>query len=81
MDGVNLTKREAYALADIIDMNLFDIIRKDTEIDSMEWLYNVLSAYGKLSQYSGYRGLTMDKPESKKDGERDGQSENSAAVQ
>lgn len=69
MDGVNLTKHEAYALAEIIDMNLFDIIRNDAEIDSLQWLCNVLSAYGKLCQYSGFLGLTMDKPESKKDGE------------
>ena len=58
MKTVDLTKREAYALAEIIDMNLFDIIRNDTDIDSMEWLQNVLSAYKKMCECSGYVGLT-----------------------
>lgn len=31
-----LTKKEAYAVADFIDGNLFGAIRNDTEIDSME---------------------------------------------
>ena len=55
---VELTEGEAYALAEIISMNLFDIIRNDTDIDSMEWLKNVLSAYKKMCECSGYVGLT-----------------------
>lgn len=55
---VELTEGEAYALAEIIDKNLFDIIRNDMDIDSMEWLSNVLSAYKKMRECSGYVGLT-----------------------
>ena len=53
-----LTKGEAYSLADLIDMNLIDYIRNDTDVDSMEWLRNVVHAYEKLCKYSGYKGLT-----------------------
>lgn len=58
MKTVELTEGEAYALAEIISMNLFDIIRNDTDIDSMEWLNNVLSAYKKMRECSGYVDLT-----------------------
>ena len=58
-EGINeLTKAEAYALAELIDFNLFDNIRKDEDIDSMKWLKSVLSAYEKLCAISGYVGLT-----------------------
>ena len=57
---IDLTKDEAYALAEIISMNLFDIIRNDVDIDSMEWLLNITRAYEKLCKYSGYVGLTED---------------------
>ena len=60
---MNITKDEAYAVANIIDFNLIDIIRNDTDIDSIKWLRNVIHAYEKLCAYSGYVGLTEDEPE------------------
>ena len=53
-----LTKDECYAVAELIDINLFDMIRNDTDIDSMRWLRNVVGAYEKLCRRSGYRGET-----------------------
>ena len=53
-----LTKDEAFAVANLIDFALFERIRNDTDIDSMEWLINVVHAYEKLCTYSGYIGLT-----------------------
>lgn len=53
-----LTKDEAYAVADIISIDLIDRIRNDTDIDSMEWLINIVHAYEKLCEYSGYVGFT-----------------------
>ncbi len=53
-----LTPNEAYAVANLIDMTLINSIRDDTDIDSMTWLRNVIHAYEKLCQYSGYVGLT-----------------------
>ena len=53
-----LTNDEAFAVADFIDGNLFDCIRNDTDIDSMQWLRNVLHAYEKMCVASGYVGTT-----------------------
>ena len=53
-----LTEDEAYAVAELIECNLYDTIRNDDSIDSMEWLRNILHAYEKLCRASGYVGLT-----------------------
>lgn len=53
-----LTKKEAYAVCDFIDCDLYQRIRNDTDIDSIEWLKNILHAYEKLCKFSGYVGLT-----------------------
>lgn len=42
-----LSKDEAESLADFIDLNLIDVIRNDTDIDSIEWLCNICSIYKK----------------------------------
>lgn len=44
---IEITKDEAESLADLIEMNIFDIIRNDIEIDSIEWLCNIASVYRK----------------------------------
>ena len=54
----DLTRDEAYALCDMIDTQLIDMIRNDTDIDSIKWLASVIHAFEKLSAYSGYVGLT-----------------------
>lgn len=58
MPFCSLTKKEAYAIAEFIDCNLIDNIRNDTEIDSIEWLRNILHAYEKACKASGYVGPT-----------------------
>lgn len=55
---MELTKDEAYAVADLISFDLIDRIRQDANIDSMEWLINIVHAYEKLCEYSGYVGFT-----------------------
>lgn len=57
---MNLTKDEATAIAHLIDSCLIDEIRNDTDIDNMNWLYNVLIGYKKLCEYGGYQGVTWD---------------------
>ncbi len=57
---MNLTKDEAYAVANFIDSGLIDMIRNDTDIDSVGWLINMATAYQKLCAFSGYHGLTDD---------------------
>jgi len=44
---IEITMEEASALADMIESSLFDIIRGDVDIDSMNWLCNVVSVYQK----------------------------------
>lgn len=53
-----LTKAEAYAVAEMIEFNIFEYIRNDTDFDSVACLANILSAYRKSCEYSEYRGLT-----------------------
>ena len=53
-----LTKDEAYAVAELIDQNIFETIRNDPDADSFYWLRNVCRAYEKLCKHSGYVGVT-----------------------
>lgn len=50
----------AYSVAEFIDCNLFEAIRKDTEWDSLRALKNILHAYELMCEVSGYRGATED---------------------
>lgn len=47
---IEITKGEAESLIDLIEGGLFDIIRNDTDIDSMRWLCNICSVYNKLCE-------------------------------
>ncbi len=58
MGELNITKAEAEALCNHIDMTLIQTIRDDTDIDSMNWLRSMVHAYEKLCAYCGYVGLT-----------------------
>lgn len=53
-----LTKDEAYAVAEFIDMNIFDAIRNDTDWDSFQNLRDLIHGYEKCCAVSGYKGLT-----------------------
>jgi hypothetical protein len=58
-----LTKDEAYAIADFIEINLMQVIRNDVDIDSMRWLKNMIHGYEKLCKFSGYVGITDEEEE------------------
>ena len=58
-----LTKDEAYAIADFIEINLMQVIRNDADIDSMRWLKNMIHGYEKLCKFSGYVGITDEEEE------------------
>ena len=64
---VELTEGEAYSLAEFIDTNIFDTIRNDRDIDSIQWLKNIVHAYEKMCEVSGYVGLTEDAPKEEED--------------
>lgn len=57
-EKMDITKGEAYAIAEFIDMNLFEAIRSDTEWDSVQNLRNLVHGYEKLCEASGYVGVT-----------------------
>lgn len=44
---IEITKDEAESLVDLIEMNIFYIIRNDEEIDGIEWLANIMAVYKK----------------------------------
>lgn len=68
--NLDLTKDEAYSLADFVAMNIFTVIRDDVDIDSVQWLRNVVHAYEKLCAYSGYVGMTEQSEANDERGER-----------
>lgn len=47
---IDLSKDQCESLIDLIENNLFDIIRTDDEIDNIKWLYNIMSAYKTMSE-------------------------------
>lgn len=47
---IDLTKSQCKNLAEIIQSNIFDIIRNDTDIDNIEWLVDIVEAYKKLRE-------------------------------
>ena len=55
---MNLTKDEAYAVAEFIDTNIFTAIRDDVDWDSFYNLRNLIHGYEKLCEISGYVGMT-----------------------
>lgn len=54
-----LTKDEAYAVAEFIEVNIFDAIRNDAEWDSAYVLLNLMHVLEKAVKVSGYKGMTI----------------------
>lgn len=54
----DLTKNEAFAIAEFIDMNIFQVIRNDEDWDSFQNLRNLIHGYEKCCKLSGYVGLS-----------------------
>lgn len=44
---IEITRDEAESLVDLIEMNIFNIIRNDPDIDSIKWLENIMTVYQK----------------------------------
>ena len=47
---IEITKAEAETLVDLIEINIFDIIRNDEGIDNIKWLANIMSVYNKCKE-------------------------------
>lgn len=54
---IDITEKEAYAVAEIIDTYIFQIIRDDDSIDNISWLRNIICAYDKLCKIGKYKGI------------------------
>ena len=48
---IDLTKEECESLIDILELNLFNIIREDSDFDNIECLCNICMAYKKMKAY------------------------------
>lgn len=55
---MELTRQEASAVAEFIDIFIFQAIREDTEWDNFTNLRNLIHGYEKLCEFSGYKGVT-----------------------
>jgi hypothetical protein len=45
---IDLSKSQCKNLADFIEFNIFEVIRKDEDIDNPDWLIDMMEAYQKL---------------------------------
>lgn len=45
---IDLTESQCKNLCDFIEVNIFEYIRNDTEIDNISWLIDMMKAYQKL---------------------------------
>lgn len=59
---LDITKDEAHAVCELIDMTFIDEIRRNDNVDNMYWIRNVIHTYEKLCAYSGYVELTEPNP-------------------
>lgn len=52
---MELTYDEAYALEEFIEINIFNNIRNDEDIDNMNWLLSMCEIYKKCKEITGDR--------------------------
>ena len=45
---IDLTESQCRNLCDFIELNIFEYIRNDTEIDNIGWLIDMMETYQKL---------------------------------
>ena len=45
---VDLTESQCRNLCEFIELNIFEYIRNDTEIDNINWLIDMMKTYQKL---------------------------------
>jgi hypothetical protein len=45
---IDLSQSQCKNLADFIEFNIFEFVRKDEDIDNVDWLADMMDAYKKL---------------------------------
>jgi len=48
--SVDLTKEQCNVLAEFVDLYLLDVIRKDDDIDNLDWVRNMIDARDVLNE-------------------------------
>ena len=59
---VELTQAKIDNLADLIEFEFIDIIRKDTSIDNIDYIASMMNAYQELKKYTTNKENTNYKP-------------------
>ena len=49
---IDLTESQCKNLCDFIEVNIFEYIRNDTDIDNIDWLIDMMEAYQKLKKWN-----------------------------
>ena len=55
-----ITKNEASSLKDFIEYNFLDSIRKDTEVDSLLYVYNILRIFERIGGFDMFSDYEPD---------------------
>lgn len=56
MEEITITKQEAETLLDLFESHLFRIIEQDDNIDSLDWLANIMRIYDKCKKIQEKKG-------------------------
>lgn len=54
MAGIYINENEATSLKDYIEYNFIQSIRDDKEVDSLLYVYNIMSIYAKVGGLEGF---------------------------
>lgn len=49
---IDLTESQCRNLCDFIELNIFDYIRNDADIDNIDWLVDMMEIYQKLKKWN-----------------------------
>ena len=49
---IDLKESQCINLCDFIELNIFDYIRNDTDIDNIDWLVDMMEIYQKLKKWN-----------------------------
>lgn len=55
--NIDLKESQCINLCDFIELNIFDYIRNDTDIDNIDWLVDMMEIYQKLKKWNTASGI------------------------
>ena len=60
MAGIYINENEASSLKDYIEYNFIQSIRDDEEIDSLLYIYNILTVYARIGGFDSFADYEPD---------------------